>query len=308
VLTLNNNFNQLSSRSIHFSQMLTHIISLARPYQYTKNLFIFLPAFFAFKLNQPEVVWRSFLAFCAFCLAASAVYICNDWCDRFEDREHPEKKYRPIASGKISTKVALYLFCGFFAAGITIASCMALNVAGLVLFYVIMNILYSIKLKHIPIIDIVIISIGFVIRLFVGAESTGVNLVNWIIVMTFLLALFLALAKRRDDALIFEKTNNAVRKVTRGYNLQFLDASMTMTGAVVILAYIMWSISPEITSKHHSDYIYLTSIFVILGVLRYMQITFVEQKSGSPSRILLKDTSIKLILTAWIISFGFIIY
>jgi magnesium-transporting ATPase (P-type) len=142
----------------------------------------------------------------------------------------------------------------------------------------------------------------------VGAEATGVLLVNWIIVMTFLLALFLSLAKRRDDILIYERTNNKTRKVVDGYNLTFLDSSMVMAAAIVIIAYIMWSISPEVAVKHGSQNIYLTSVFVLLGIFRYLQVSFVEEKSGSPTKVLIQDNFIKAVLLGWILFFSIIIY
>jgi 4-hydroxybenzoate polyprenyltransferase len=288
--------------------MIKDILLLARPHQYLKNLFIFLPAFFSSKIHQPEILWKSLIAFASFCCVASAMYILNDWRDRFDDAKHPEKCLRPIASGRINGTLAALLFGAFLFAGAAFALCLPFSVLSLIFFYVAMNVAYSYKLKHIPIIDIFIISIGFVVRLFVGAEATGIMLVNWIIVMTFLLALFLSLAKRRDDVLIYERTNTKTRKVIDGYNLTFLDASMVMTAAIVILAYIMWSISPEVAAKHGSSKVYLTSVFVLLGIFRYLQISFVEEKSGSPTKVLIKDNFIKAVLIAWIFFFAVIMY
>jgi len=288
--------------------MIKDIIALARPHQYVKNLFVFLPAFFAFKIHQPELLWKACTAFCAFCMVASAVYILNDWLDRFEDAKHPVKCHRPLASGRIKGPMASVFFASFLGGGVVLALYSAPDVLYLICLYVAMNIAYSFKLKHIPIIDVTVISIGFVIRLFVGAAATGIELVNWIIVMTFLLALFLSLAKRRDDVLLFLKTNRKARDVIDGYNLKFLDASMVMTAAIVILAYILWSISPEVSAKHTNPNIYLTSVFVVLGILRYMQITFVEEKSGSPTKVLLRDWFIQLTLMSWVGSFVWILY
>lgn len=288
--------------------MIKDIVILARPHQYVKNLFVFLPAFFAFKIHQPDLLWKALTAFCAFCMVASAVYILNDWRDRFEDAKHPEKCHRPLASGRIKGPTASVLFTFFLGGGVGLALCSSVTVLYLISIYVALNIAYSFKLKHIPIIDITIISIGFVIRLFVGAEATQIELVNWIIVMTFLLALFLSLAKRRDDVLLFLKTNQKTRKVIDGYNLKFLDASMVMTAAIVILAYILWSISPNVMAKYANSNIYLTSVFVVLGILRYMQITFVEEKSGSPTKVLLHDVFIRLTLISWLGSFVWILY
>jgi 4-hydroxybenzoate polyprenyltransferase len=288
--------------------MIKDILQLVRPHQYLKNLFIFLPAFFSFKIHHFDILLKSFLAFASFCCVASAMYILNDWQDRFDDAKHPEKCHRPIASGRINGTLAAVLFGLFLFAGGSLALCLSLSVVYLIGLYVVMNIAYSCRLKHMPIIDIFIISTGFVVRLFVGAEATGVLLVNWIIVMTFLLALFLSLAKRRDDILIYERTNNKTRKVVDGYNLTFLDSSMVMAAAIVIIAYIMWSISPEVAVKHGSQNIYLTSVFVLLGIFRYLQVSFVEEKSGSPTKVLIQDNFIKAVLLGWILFFSIIIY
>jgi 4-hydroxybenzoate polyprenyltransferase len=287
---------------------LKDIILLARPHQYVKNLFIFLPAFFAFKLHQSELFVNASIAFCAFSLVASSVYVLNDWLDRFEDAGHPEKCQRPIAAGRVNFHTAIVVFFALLLGGMLLSVTISISVFYLICLYFILNIAYSLKLKHIPIIDIILIATGFVVRVFVGGEATHITLVNWIIIMTFLLALFLALGKRRDDVLFYLKTNNRTRRVVDGYNLVFLDASMVMTASIVILAYILWSISPEVTAKHESQYIYLTSIFVFLGVLRYMQIAFVEEKSGSPTKVLLKDLFVQCTLLFWIGSFVWILY
>lgn len=288
--------------------MIKDIVRLIRPHQYTKNFFVFLPAFFAFEIHKPIVLWNSFIAFAAFCLAASGVYIFNDYKDRFEDRNHPEKCQRPIASGRVTGGSAFIFLFLFLLGGGVLAAYSGLSVLALVTGYILLNTAYTVKLKHRPIIDITCISIGFVLRLFAGAFATDVTLSHWIIVMTFLLALFISLAKRRDDVLIYANTEQRTRKVIDGYNLKFLDAAMIMSASILMLAYILWSISPEVISKLSSSYIFLTAIFVLLGILRYMQIAFVEEKSGSPTKILLQDIFIQLTLIMWIVSFFFILY
>lgn len=281
---------------------------LIRPYQYSKNLFIFVPAFFSFQIDNFESLYTATIAFIAFSLIASSIYVVNDWFDRYEDSKHPEKCHRPIASGRVSGRLALLYIVLLSIAGSVLANIISLNVWLLIIFYFFMNIAYSLKLKHIAVIDISIIALGFVMRLFVGAEATQVGLSHWIIVMTFLLALFLSLAKRRDDVLIYLKTEKKMRRVIDGYNLKFLDAAMIMTASIVVLAYILWSISPEVVVRLSSDSLYLTSAFVMLGVMRYMQITFVEEKSGNPSKILLKDRFIQWVLAGWLLSFTLILY
>lgn len=288
--------------------MLKDIIELARPHQYIKNLFVFLPAFFAFKLHEPLVLFEAGVVFIAFCLTASSVYIINDWQDRFDDRKHPEKQFRPLASGRVTASQAFSTLALFVFAAALLATMAGTSVILLLTTYFLLNIAYSYKFKHKPIIDITCIATGFVLRLFAGAVATGVDLSQWIIVMTFLLALFLALAKRRDDVLLCATTGQQTRKVIDGYNIKFLDAAMVMTASIVVLAYILWSISPTVTAKLSSSYTFLTAIFVVLGILRYMQIAFVEEKCGSPTKVLLRDRFVQMTLVGWIGTFIILMY
>jgi decaprenyl-phosphate phosphoribosyltransferase len=280
--------------------MLYNLLKLARPHQYAKNVFIFLPAFFAFKITDYNIFLNAFLAFLSFSLTASSVYVLNDWIDRYDDAKHPEKKNRPIASGKINAKTALFFSLILLSIGLLTSSLVSLNVLFLIILYVLLNVAYSFKLKHISIVDITIISTGFVIRLFVGSMATNVALSHWIIVMTFMLAIFLSLAKRRDDVIIYLETEKKMRKVLDGYSIKFLDFAMMMNASVVLVAYILWSISPEVVAKLHTNNLYLSSIFVFLGILRYMQIAFIEEKSGNPSKILFSDPFIRVTILLWI--------
>jgi len=279
-----------------------------RPYQYIKNIFIFLPLFFALQITNYELLTNALIAFIAFCLTASAIYTFNDYHDIEEDREHPTKKERPLASGAISKAQAIFIMFVLFISGFTLMASLSLKALGILTIYVLMNIAYSFALKHISIVDITIISLGFVLRLFIGSAVTDINLSKWIVIMTFLLALFMALAKRRDDVLIFLDTGKKMRKVIDGYNLQFLDTAMAIMAPVVIVAYTIYTTSTEVTQNIHSDYLYLTSFFVILGVLRYLKIAFVNKDSGSPTKIVSKDHFMQLILLGWIVSFAWILY
>jgi 4-hydroxybenzoate polyprenyltransferase len=283
-------------------------IALLRIPQYSKNLFIFLPLFFAQQMQEPERLFKVFLAFLGFCLLASAVYILNDLCDIEEDRHHPKKKYRPLPAGRITKGSAIGLMVCLLALGLSIAYILSLQMFYLCLLYIILNLAYSVKLKHIPILDIMIIAICFVIRIFVGGAVGGVPIYMWIVIMTFLLALFIALGKRRDDVIIFIETNNMLRKSINGYNLRFIDASMMVMAAVVVVAYLMYTVSPEITAKFKTDKLYITSIFVLMGVMRYLQITMLEENSGRPTEILLKDIFIQMSIIGWILSFAILIY
>ncbi len=279
-----------------------------RPHQYIKNLFIFLPLFFALKITDPSLLFNAVIAFIAFSLTASAIYTLNDYHDIEEDRQHPKKKERPLASGAISKSQAITIMSVLFVAGFTLMAFLSLKATGILAAYVIMNIAYSFYLKHVAILDVVIIAIGFVLRLFIGSAVTDIPLSMWIVVMTFLLALFMALAKRRDDVLIYLDTGKKMRKVIDGYNLQFLDTAMAIMASVVIVSYTIYTTSSEVVARVHSEYLYLTSLFVILGIMRYLQVAFVLKDSGSPTKIVLKDRFMQLTLIGWVLTFAWILY
>jgi len=287
---------------------LKSVVKLIRPHHYIKNLFIFLPLFFVGQITNPQLFTNALIAFIAFSMSASAVYILNDFLDIEVDRLHPEKKHRPLASGLISKKEAFLLIAVFSVAGISLIATQSLQALIVLLTYITLNIGYCFFLKHIAIIDITIIAIGFVLRLFVGSFATEIPLSKWIVLMTFLLALFLALAKRRDDVLHFMNTGKKMRKVIDGYNLQFIDGAMMILSSVVIVSYILYTTSLEVTQRIQSEFMYLTSLFVILGILRYLQISFVENNSGSPIKIMIKDKFIIITILAWASSFVYLIY
>jgi 4-hydroxybenzoate polyprenyltransferase len=173
--------------------------------------------------------------------------------------------------------------------------------------YFILNLAYSLKLKHVPLLDISIIAVGFVLRVVAGGVIPDIFVSHWILMMTFLLALFLGLAKRRDDVKIFMESGKKMRKSIDGYNLEFINTGMVLMGGVTIVCYIMYTLSDEVVLRL-GNYLYLTSLFVILGVLRYLQITFVKENSGNPTKILLKDIFIQMVLVGFIISFVVLLY
>ena len=281
---------------------MSEIIKLLRVQHYIKNLFIFLPLLFSLSFTDIQGIRDTFIVFVLFSLLASSVYIFNDFLDINEDRAHPTKKNRPLASGSVSKKSAILLIVALSLTSLTLSFLLSTTLFSVLLIYFILNIFYSIKLKHIAILDIFIIASGFVLRLFAGSSVAGIHLSMWIISMTFLLALFLALAKRRDDVLL-SLDGQQTRKNIDGYNLEFVNASMVLMAGVVIVSYIMYTISPAVTARLGTEYLYLTSFFVILGILRYMQITFVEENSGSPTKVVIKDTFLKLTIFFWLLSF-----
>jgi len=277
------------------------IITLLRPHQYVKNIFIFAPLVFAFNLSQ-DALLNAAVAFILFSILASSIYILNDYMDIEEDKKHPTKCNRPLASGVISKKSAITLFLILSTLTLFISSMFSQNLFYVLLAYFLLNVSYSLGLKHISLLDIFIIATGFVLRLFAGAQVTDTPLSMWIIIITFLLATFLALAKRRDDVLL-SLEGKETRKNIDGYNLEFVNAAMVLMSGVVIVSYLQYTVSPEVITRVGSEYLYLTTLFVVLGILRYMQITFVEGASGSPTKVLLKDRFIQITLLLWLLSF-----
>ncbi|QOY55883.1 UbiA prenyltransferase family protein [Candidatus Sulfurimonas marisnigri] len=261
-----------------------------------------MPLLFSFSYLNADNNLNTFVAFILFSILASSIYIFNDLMDVEEDRGHPIKKNRPLASGKVSVRTGKLLILLLSIFSLTISFVFYTQLFIVLLVYFILNILYSIKLKHIAILDIFIIATGFVLRLFAGSAVTGIELSMWIIIMTFLLAIFLALAKRRDDVLL-SLLGQETRKNIDGYNLEFVNAAMVLMAGVVVVSYIQYTISPEVILRLDTNYLYITSFFVILGVLRYMQITFVEQDSGSPTKVVIRDRFLKLTIIFWLLSF-----
>lgn len=284
------------------------IISLIRVRQWVKNLFLFIPSFFAGHLFKTEELLMVGIGAFAFSLVASGVYVINDYRDRFVDRMHPRKKLRPIASGEIGTLSAWLIMAVLLSSGFVIAASMDRTFFYILLTYFVMNLGYSLGLKNIPIVDLFIVSIGFLLRIYSGGAIADLPITHWLSIMILLLALFLIIAKRRDDILMSAKNGCVIRKSTESYNLDFINSCITLLSAVVLVAYIMYTVSPEVTERFDSDYLFITTIFVIAGVMRYLQIVFVENKSGSPSRIFVKDKFILVTIAGWILSFYLIIY
>ncbi len=291
---------------------LKSLIQLLRPEQWAKNFFVFLPLFFSGKLLNISLLLQCAVAFFAFSFAASSIYCFNDIYDVKADRLHPKKCKRPLASGKISIITAYAVMTVCFALSISIlfvfGGAEKFSSMGLIAFYFVINIAYCVKLKRYAIVDVIVISIGFVLRILVGGTATSIWLSEWIIMMTFLLALFLAFAKRRDDVVLYQNTGVSTRKNTNRYNLDFMNQVMTVVSTVTIISYIMYTLSPDVIERFHSRNIYITAVFVLVGIIRYLQVTIVDLKSGNPTTILLKDRFIQACIAGWIVSFLIIIY
>lgn len=288
-----------------------NLIRLIRPHQWIKNLVVLLPVFFGGALLQPEAVYAALVTVLSFSFAASSIYCLNDIVDVEDDRRHPVKCHRPMASGAITVVQGYLLMALMFALSMVstlLLSSHQTETASVILFYWLLNIAYCLRLKRYAIIDVCIVAFGFVLRILAGGYATDIRLSRWIVLMTFLLMLFLSFAKRRDDVVRMNETGHAPRQNTIRYNLTFINQSITITASVTLVCYIMYTVSPETIQNFHTDYLYLTSVFVLVGLLRYIQISVVEKKSGDPTKVMLHDRFMQCTVLAFGLAFLFIIY
>lgn len=289
------------------------VFSLLRPLQWLKNCVVFMPPFFGGNIHEPSCWLGCAVAFACFSMASSAVYCLNDVVDRDSDRHHPKKCQRPVASGKISVGGALTVgaLCVVAALALVLtlpiaqrgASAMVLSV------YLALNVAYCLKLKQVAIVDAGIVASGYVLRLISGSIVSDVILSPWIVIVTFLFTMFLSMAKRRSDVLLRQELpGHNGRQSTRGYTLPYVNAALGMLASATFVAYLIYSVSPEVTAHLQSQYIYLTSIFVLLGLLRYLQLCIVRGEGDNPVKTFLSDIYLMLCAAGWLGAFALIIY
>lgn len=283
-------------------------VKLLRPKQWIKNFFLFIPLFFSGELFQIEKLLTVLVGVLSFSLIASCVYILNDYKDIESDKKHPKKRKRPLAAGTVSKPQAIIILLVCLAIGFGVAFFLKMKVVFLLAIYFSLNIAYSFGLKSISILDVIIVAIGFVLRVKCGGSLAGIYVSEWLTLMIFLLALIMAFAKRRDDVLLKLSSGTEMRKAVKGYNLEFLNVTLAMLSAITIVTYLLYSLSDGIISQWGTHRLYYTCLFVLAGIIRYLQITFVENNTGSPTAILYKDKFIQGSIFLWVMSFYFIIY
>lgn len=275
-------------------------LRLIRIKQWLKNVFVFLPIFFAGKILDLNLLLNSIIAFFSFSFIASSIYIINDYTDIEKDRMHPEKKNRPLAAGKIPVNHAIIIFLFLFFSSYFLGYIThSWGVILIISVYFVMNLAYSFKLKQIAIIDVVIIALGFLLRIYMGGFATNLPITVWAILVTFFLALVMALGKRRGELINVQLTGET-RKALDGYNLQFIDIAITMVSTCFVVCYIMYTLDPLINMNFHY-YIIYTSLFAVIGILRYLQLTFVYNKTESPTKVLYKDLFLQIDLAIWVV-------
>jgi len=282
--------------------MLLNYIHLLRPKHWIKNLFVFAALIFSLNLFNIVKLIASLQAFFAFCLASSFVYIINDIIDIEQDRKHPEKRNRPIASGKTSIKNATAISIVCLISSMILAYFINLNTLIIITVYIFINIIYSIKIKNVVILDVMFIALGFILRIIAGATAIGVSFSNWILLTTFCISLFLGFGKRRGEILLQNNnTQNNTRFVLKLYSMQFLDYMILSSVTLTIISYALYTIDQEVIKRFGTDKLIYTVPLVIYGIFRYLYVIYRSVSDGDPTEVVLKDKSIISVVLLWIL-------
>ena len=279
-----------------------------RPAQWTKNLLVFAGVLFGRRLFDLASVAAAVSAFAVFCALSGVVYLVNDITDRESDRQHPIKAKRPIASGALPVPTALAVaivlgICGL-AGAVALGGPFAIVAAA----YVALQLAYSFSLKHIVIIDVLTIAVGFVLRAVAGAEAVHVNISNWLLVCTILIALFIGLAKRRHEIVLLAGGATSHRPILGEYSAYLLDQMIGVVTASTLISYIFYTISPETQAKFGTQWLGLTIPFPLYGIFRYLYLVHLREGGGSPADLLLTDRPLLACVALWALAVALIIY
>jgi 4-hydroxybenzoate polyprenyltransferase len=280
---------------------LIETVRLLRPSQYVKNLLVFAPAFFAGTILNDGVPQLTIFIFISFCFAASAMYVFNDYCDVNFDKMHPVKRNRPLAAGTINKNTALGLAGSSSALSLLFAYFVSFTAVILISAYILLNILYSLGLKNIPIAELVIVSFGFILRLYSGSIPIETPLTLWIQLLTFSLAMLLVSAKRYHDLKLFETCNQLMRPVLAKYNSKMLSIIVLASALLVFGIYLFWSLFSHSFPRKEPDWLFVSALFVGIGLIRYLWIVFKDENSGFPVEVFYSDNIIKLNVLGWMV-------
>jgi 4-hydroxybenzoate polyprenyltransferase len=283
------------------------LISL-RPEQWTKNLLIFAGLIFGKKLFDPASLRAAFAAFGIFCALSSVVYLLNDVADRESDRRHPLKCRRPIAAGLVSVPLALVTALLLATAAVSAAFMLRTSFGIVAVAYLSLMVLYSGPLKHLVILDVLTIAIGFVLRAVGGAAAIDVSISHWLFVCTILLALFIALAKRRHELVLLADGATGHRPILAEYSADLLDQMIGIVAASTLVAYAFYTISPETVSKFGTSYLDLTIPFPLYGIFRYLYLVHRRDGGGSPAELLVNDRPLLASVVLWVAAIVVIVY
>lgn len=281
------------------------LLRLMRPYQWIKNGFVFLGPVFGHAWNDPAMVVDALVLFAAFCLASSGVYVMNDIADRDADRLHPTKRFRPVAQGDVGIGAARALCIVLLLSGAALAARVSLPALVIVSAYVVLNIAYSAGLKHVAILDVFIISAGFMLRILAGTVGIGIPPSKWLLLCGLMLTLFLGFGKRRAElvaAAASGDTDGASghRASLDGYSRTLLDVLITVSVACAAIGYALYSVDAETVALHGTDKLILTLPFVLYGLFRYLQLMYVKGVGGDPAWDVLHDPHLIATTVGWL--------
>lgn len=279
-----------------------------RPTQWIKNFFIFTALLFAQKFFDTASLLKTSAAFIVFCIVSGSIYILNDLLDKEEDKLHPKKSKRPIASDEISKNLAFLLFVVFCLASLFLAFHLHKNFFLITLFYFALQLGYSLKLKHVVILDVFIVAAGFVIRVVAGGLVIDVPISSWLLICTMLLSLFLAMSKRRHEIILLDDMASNHRPILKKYTPYLLDQMIAVVTASTLIAYCLYTISSETVEKFGTTNLVFTAPFVLYGIFRYLYLIHQKNKGGSPESLVLKDIPLLIDILLWGGTVAFILY
>ncbi|MDX1501004.1 MAG: decaprenyl-phosphate phosphoribosyltransferase [Thermoanaerobaculia bacterium] len=288
--------------------MLPAVARLLRPSHWVKNVFVLAPLVFAEKLTDPASLTSALLAFLVFCGASSTVYVFNDILDREEDRRHPLKRHRPVASGAVPVPAAAALAALLAAGSLAGALLASPAVAAVAAVYLLLNLAYSARLKHVVILDVMIISLGFLLRVLAGAEAIRVELSAWLLLCTLFLSLFLAFSKRRHELILLNEAAAGQRPVLSHYSPAFLDQMTNVVTASTVIAYALYCVAPETVARFGTGALVYTVPFVLFGVFRYLYLIYQTRSPRNPTEAVLSDLPSLANLLLWVFAVTAIVY
>ena len=276
------------------------LIRLLRPQQWLKNGFVLVGLLFGHAWRDPAKLEQALWAFIAFCLLASAIYVFNDLIDREQDRCHPKKRHRPLAAGSVTVPAALVLMGACLVGGVTIALTRAGEAPWVFFAYVVLNIAYTLGLKHIVVLDVFMIAAGFMLRLLAGTLGLGIAPSQWLLLCGLMLTLFLGFAKRRAELSALAEGSANHRRVLEQYSKALLDQFITIATACTVVSYSLYTVSPETVAMHGSNHLMLTVPFVLYGMLRYLFLLHRRGGGGDPSQELVGDPHMAIAVAGWL--------
>jgi len=288
--------------------MIGAMIRLLRPAHWVKNVFVLAPLVFAQRLTDPQAVRNGVMAFAAFCLASSAVYVFNDIRDRAEDRLHPMKRLRPLAAGDVTVTSAAILGTILAIVSLALAASLGWPFFTVLAIYLALNQLYSAGLKHTVILDVMIVSLGFVLRVLAGGAAVHVQVSAWLLLCTFFIALFLAFSKRRHELILLAEDASGQRPVLSHYSPAFLDQMINVVTASTVVAYAMYAISPETVEKFQTQHLIYTIPMVLFGIFRYLYLIYQKPSNRNPTEAILRDAPFLINLFIWAMAAVWIVY